>query len=319
MPPAPAPAPRVVFLAWGFAALTAATFGLVVLGALVRAHGAGLACPDWPLCFGSLVPEFDMRVAFEWSHRALAGGISLGLLALTAVALRTPALRERLRPLATAWLLLLLQVALGGLTVILRLSPWTVTAHLMVGTTFCAVLLWISRDLFEMERTGGDEAGAHPLPSALRGAVAAVAVLLLAQILLGGLVSSHAAGLACAAFPTCDGAELAPTLSGQVGLHVIHRLNAYALVLAFGALAILSRGHPAVGRLALAALNLVILQVGLGAMNVLLRLPVEVTGLHSATACALALAVTLIVREAVRSRVPVAPGTPAHPRALEVG
>ena len=33
-----------------FFALAALTYGLIVLGALVRAHGAGLACPDWPLC-----------------------------------------------------------------------------------------------------------------------------------------------------------------------------------------------------------------------------------------------------------------------------
>ncbi len=312
-----APAPRSVPLAWGFAALTVATFALVVLGALVRAHGAGLACPDWPLCFGSVVPAFDLRVAFEWSHRVLAGSISLGLLALTAVALRTPGIRRRCaRPIAAAWVLLLVQIALGALTVLLLLSPWTVTAHLIVGTGLCATLLWTACDLFD---AGPGERTQTPVSPALRVCVAGIAILLFAQILLGGLVSSHAAGLACAAFPTCDGAELAPTLSGQVGLHVIHRLNAYVLVLAFGALAILSRGHPAVGRLALAALSLVILQVGLGAMNVLLRLPVEVTSLHSATACALALAVTLIVREAVRSRVPVAPGTPAHPRALEVG
>ena len=80
-------------LARPFALLTGATFALVVLGALVRANNAGLACPDWPLCFGALVPAFDIQVLFEWSHRALAGGVSLGLLALTLVLWRRPALR----------------------------------------------------------------------------------------------------------------------------------------------------------------------------------------------------------------------------------
>ncbi len=312
-----APAPRSVPLAWGFAALTVATFALVVLGALVRAHGAGLACPDWPLCFGSVVPAFDLRVAFEWSHRVLAGSISLGLLALTAVALRTPGIRRRCaRPIAAAWVLLLVQIALGALTVLLLLSPWTVTAHLIVGTGLCATLLWIARDLFE---AGPGERAQTPVSPALRVWVAGIAILLFAQILLGGLVSSHAAGLACANFPTCNGESLVPSVSGLVGLHVIHRLNAYALVVALLALAFLAREHATLGRLSRAALHLVILQVGLGAINVLMRLPVEVTGLHSATACALALVVTLLAREALRDRLPVSPRAPAHAGAVGLG
>lgn len=53
-------------IATGFVALVVLTECLIVLGALVRAHEAGLACPDWPLCFGEFVPAFDLRVAFEW-------------------------------------------------------------------------------------------------------------------------------------------------------------------------------------------------------------------------------------------------------------
>ena len=64
-------------LAAAFTALLVATVCLMTLGALVRAHEAGLACPDWPLCFGPFVPAMDVKVAFEYSHRALAGSISL--------------------------------------------------------------------------------------------------------------------------------------------------------------------------------------------------------------------------------------------------
>ena len=73
-PPSSASARR---LAAGFATLLVLTFGLIVLGALVRANDAGLACPDWPLCFGELLPRFDVKVAFEWSHRAIAGTVAL--------------------------------------------------------------------------------------------------------------------------------------------------------------------------------------------------------------------------------------------------
>ena len=50
------------WLAWGFVALVALTTALIVLGALVRAHGAGLACPDWPQCFGVWIPHFDLQM-----------------------------------------------------------------------------------------------------------------------------------------------------------------------------------------------------------------------------------------------------------------
>src|SRR5688572_21803831 len=85
----------------GFAVLAALPWALIVLGALVRAHGAGLACPDWPLCFGELVPQMDLHVAFEWSHRVVAGSVALCFSALAVAAWRrTPARDPVRRPIA---------------------------------------------------------------------------------------------------------------------------------------------------------------------------------------------------------------------------
>ena len=301
-PARPSPTEHAGALASGFAALTGATFGLMVLGALVRAHGAGLSCPDWPLCFGQLVPELDLRVAFEYTHRVIAGCVSLGLAGLAFAAWRTGLIGRVRTPLGVAGVLLVVQVVLGGLTVLLRLAPWTVTAHLLVGTSFCVSLLWASRDLFEAAR---ERPLARPVvPAAVRGLVGAVAFLLLLQILLGGLVSSHAAGLGCAQFPTCDGESFAPTLEGLVGLHVLHRMNA-VLLLGFGAgLAWTARASARVAALAWTTLRLLLFQFGVGALNVLLRLPVELTALHTALAAALALTLSLAVREVVLARAP---------------
>lgn len=281
-------------LGLGFAALTGATFALIVLGALVRAHGAGLACPDWPLCFGEWVPSFDLRVAFEWGHRLVAGSVSLGLGVLTALLWRRAELRRRVaRVLAAAWLLLGAQVVLGGLTVLLLLAPWTVTAHLLTGSGFCALLIWITRDLLEW----GSEL---PRPRVSRPVVVWSALTtgaLLLQLVLGGMVSSQGAGLACASFPTCDGQSWVPTLQGLVGLHVLHRLNGFLMFGFAIGLWIASRDTPRIGPLAWTIVRLLVFQIGVGVLNVLLRLPVELTGLHTAFAAALVLLVALLLRE----------------------
>jgi cytochrome c oxidase assembly protein subunit 15 len=289
-----------------------ATFVLIIFGAVVRAHGAGLACPDWPLCFGELIPRFDLYVALEWGHRLLAGSISLGLAGLTwAVVRRRDLLEETAGKLTLAWALLLIQIVLGGLTVLQGLAPWTVTGHLLVGNTFCALLLWTSRDLSELGVASSRLEGSST-PLAVHVLILSVAVLVAVQVALGGLVSSYYAGLACAQFPTCDGSSIAPTLRGLVGLHVVHRLVAFALTLAIFVLALFSSSAPGVAPLARSALRLVLLQLAIGAANVLFRLPVELTALHSATAAGLVLVTALLVREQTRVRVQV-PARASHP------
>lgn len=304
-------------LGLGFLVLSGLTFCLIVVGALVRAHDAGLACPDWPLCHGQAVPPFDLKVAYEWGHRVFAGSISLGLLALTIVSWRRGLLAGALRPrLVFAWALLATQVVFGGLTVLLLLAPWTVSVHLILGNLFCLTLLWVGFDL----REGLGRARALSSPVALSSftpmLTAVVASSLLLQIVLGGWVSSHYAGLACTSFPTCDGSSIVPTLRGPVGMHVLHRLNGFVLLGALGALAWQARGGNRIGRLAALATALVVVQIVVGVANVLLGLPIPVTGLHTALAAGIVLSTGLLAREVI-SCWSLAPGAVSRARVAE--
>jgi cytochrome c oxidase assembly protein subunit 15 len=287
-------------LAAGFLALLALTWALIVLGALVRAHGAGLACPDWPLCFGELVPRFDLKVAFEWGHRVTAGGVALAFAALAGLALKRSATRRATaRLLAVAAALLVAQVVLGALTVWHLLASWSVTAHLLTGTSFALALLLVACALREL--------GApvrRPVRSPATTRTLGLAALLLAlQIALGGLVSSNHAGLACPEWPTCNGGLWFPSFRGGIGLHLLHRYNGYLLLAALALAALASRRDQRLRGLAFAALGIGLLQVGVGIANVSFGLPVEVTALHSALATALAGALTLALREiALRAR-----------------
>jgi cytochrome c oxidase assembly protein subunit 15 len=301
-------------LALGGALLAAATYGLIVLGALVRAHGAGLSCPDWPLCFGRVVPEFDVRVAFEWGHRVLAGSVALGFAAFAFRVVRRPALRRPMAPvLAAAAALLGLQILLGALTVWKLLASWTVTSHLLTGNAFAATLVVAVAELRDRIRRANGEPGPTSAPPVSASVwVGVAAALLLFQMVLGGLVASKFVGLACPDWPTCVDGQWFPTLRGAVGLQVLHRLNGYGLWAALGAAAWAARGQPRLGPRLTAAWIIATAQIAVGVANVLWRIPVEITGLHSALAATLVALTVLSVRDVwLRHRAPGATTAPA--------
>lgn len=302
-------------LARAFTGLTAATWGLIVLGALVRAHDAGLACPDWPLCFWRLVPRIDLRVGFEYTHRIVAGSVSLGFALLAWRALRRAGAPAGLgRHLLVASGLLALQILLGALTVWHLLARWTVTSHLLTGNAFAVALAFTASTLAESARPAPASGIAPPVTPGARASLSAAAALLAFQVALGGLVSSSYAGMACPEWPACNGGIWFPSWRGGVGLHLLHRMNGYALLLALAGAAWLARGGGAAGGLTRLAAVLAVAQVAVGVANVRLGIPVEVTGLHSALAALLVLSVSLALRAAWKARpVPARAGEDAQP------
>ena len=290
-------------LALGFLALGGVTYVLIVFGALVRANGAGLACPDWPLCFGEVIPDFDFKVAFEWGHRALAGSVGIVFVLLAGLTLRRPELRAKMwLGLLVAAILLTAQIILGGLTVLELLASWTVTSHLVTGNAFALALVLLGRQLSRLADPGQDRA--EPASATQRRVTTLAGALLGIQIVLGGLVSSNYAGLVCPDWPSCMNGEFFPTWSGIQALHLVHRYVAYACFLGIVAAAWLGRSHPGSRNWLGTAAVLVPLQVAVGVVDVLLQLPVEVTGLHSALAAGLACTLGVSVREAWRAAVP---------------
>lgn len=284
-------------LARGFLMLVVLTTGLIVLGALVRAHDAGLACPDWPQCFGAWIPRFDLQVAFEWTHRLVAGSVAI-LFALLAVAtfrfLRANPAPVSSRIVALLGLgagLLLIQILLGALTVWLKLASWTVTAHLLTGNAFNATVFATAATL----RADPAAPARTMLRPGIRWAAVALALLLLVQLLLGGQVSSRYAGLACPEWPTCNGGNYFPSGRGAVGLHLAHRMVGYLFLTATIAATWYARNEASLTRAFTILALLALVQVGLGISNVLWALPVELTALHSALAAMLVLVSTAIL------------------------
>ena len=127
--------------------LTAITAGAILLqillGAIVRHTGAGMAIPTFPLAYGQLVPPLDSRpVALHFAHRAGAVGVSVLVAWLVG---RTWRSHRRdswlLRPALLLAGLVVLQLGLGGWVIWSYKAAWVTTAHLGVGALLWACVL----------------------------------------------------------------------------------------------------------------------------------------------------------------------------------
>lgn len=282
---------RPVFRGFGklLAAASILSFGLIVLGSLVRATNSGLSCPDWPLCYGQAVPTFDIHIFLEWFHRLVAG--TLGIIMITAIVklLRKPFLRKALGlQIAVAAVLLAIQVVLGGLTVLHLLKPETVNAHLVNAVLFFTTLIWMT---VRAKHLGEEPDARRPkaVPQGVKRAFVVTTVLVLVQIAVGGMVSSNYAGLACPDFPTCHGRWL-PDLQFPLVLQMVHRGIAFAVLFAVLGLSIWSAraSLPKSARISMRlAPSLVVVQIVLGVVNVYYALPIAASVAHLANAVAI--------------------------------
>lgn len=278
-----------MFRAFSVAAAVAA-YLLAVLGSWVRINGAGMTCPDWPLCHGKLVPSLEGGVVWEWSHRLVA--FVVGFLVLGAL---VSAWRERKRiagivPVMVAIAVAFaLQVALGGITVFLSNSPWSVvfhwaTAMLVIASLGVLALLAIVRPERITIR--------HSL---LGGALNVAAALAFLTMCAGAFVSSSGAGLACPTLPLCEGTWLGMTPFQTA--QMIHRLFAGSF-LTVGVLCAFRVAFATTPRVRIATLfgfALIVLQVMFGFANVAWDMPMVLREAHAANAVAAFIAFVIAV------------------------
>ncbi len=258
-------------------------FALAVLGSWVRINDAGLTCPDWPLCHGALVPSLQGGVILEWSHRFIAllegfvviGAIVTGFRERKRIAGVTPAL-------VALGIVFACQVLLGGATVLLANSPFSVMLHWGMGMAFLGTLTVLA--VLALLAPSPSRGTAVEIGESVAPPLAAAAGLAFITMCAGAYVSSSYAGLACPTVPACNG-TLFGTDPAQLA-QMLHRLAAFTFagVAAFATFAAVRGGSRRVAVFAVAGLALVALQIGLGIANVVWQLPLGLREAHAANA-----------------------------------
>jgi cytochrome c oxidase assembly protein subunit 15 len=207
-----------------------------------------------------------------------------------------------------------LQGAFGALTVTMKLFPLIVTLHLMGGLVLLALLAWqVGQMRFALGLS-------RPVQIARgwRWALWLILLLLVAQVALGGWVSTNYAVLACDTFPKCQeswwpemdfGAgfalwrELGMAADGQwlpmpalVAIHYAHRLGAGVLVVAVAVVCALLWPRPELRAWVKTLAALLVLQLATGLSNVVLGWPLVAALMHTAGSAALVLTVVGLLR-----------------------
>lgn len=313
-------------------ALTAValTLFVIVLGAWVRLTDAGLGCPDWPGCYGELTwPKSEDQVLAantRWAERPVETGKAIremvhryvaGILILLVSYLTISAWRRRssdpshpvaLPSVILAWILF--QAALGMWTVTLLLIPAIVLAHLGGGMLTLGLLFWLYL------KTRPQQSKPSLPERSLKWPVRVGLVVIVAQLMMGGWVSTNYAALACPDFPTCmgqwwpegnyeEGFKLwrgvgvdyeggvldQPT---RIAIHMAHRVGAVVVVAFFAWLLWRLYAVRSLVRSAQILTALLVTQITLGILNVVLGLPLTIAVAHNGVAALLVMAMVYL-------------------------
>ena len=146
-----------------YSALVVLQVGLILTGGAVRLTGSGLGCPTWPQCVGgSIAPvphqaQGTLHSWIEFGNRLLTVVLIIVIIAAVIGAYRWGKGRgdwKMIRLLAVTQLIgILAQIVLGGITVLTKLNPFSVSAHFLLSIVLVAASLSLRERIFAKART----------------------------------------------------------------------------------------------------------------------------------------------------------------------
>ncbi|GIX41760.1 MAG: hypothetical protein KatS3mg129_1493 [Leptospiraceae bacterium] len=174
------------------------TFLTILLGPYVRAEDAGLACPDWPLCHGYVIPPLDYQIYLEFIHRVVAGTLGIFFTIWFFWGILKQPIRNRFLPyIILAAFVLTMQIYLGRETITRQLNAYIVKFHLLNAIFFISIIYYIFYQLFRLKFPLKKD---NPYISnenvkSLKINLFILLLLLYLQSFLGGRVSANYVGL----------------------------------------------------------------------------------------------------------------------------
>jgi len=254
------------------------TYILMAWGNIVSSTGSGLACPDWPLCHGTVAPPIRLDFIFEWGHRVLAFTATIFILTTVYKVLTSTNHNAALKKSGKSLLALLLtQILLGGLTVMLGLSLTASTVHLIIAHLVFGGLITVAS-----VTQWGDQMVVPGNEKLKRLSIAGLGAFLV-QLALGAMVRHGHAGLACSQFPNCLDGFFPVPFGFETAVAFVHRWWGFMLLGLFIHIAIAAgKTRSALTGVARAICLVALLQVGLGIYTVLSGLSIPIRAVHAA-------------------------------------
>ncbi|GAB4280603.1 MAG: hypothetical protein Kow0065_25410 [Methylomicrobium sp.] len=184
-----------------------AVYFLILVGGIVRASGAGMGCPDWPTCFGRLVPPTDVsqlpadykaiyaergyqntdfnpvKTWTEYLNRLTGATIGI-LILLTAWASRVYLKNDKLVFYLSLTVVFIVgfQAWLGSVVVASNLKPLMITLHMLLALFIVALLIYV---IARSQRDYFTKLTAQELPYVFNKVLGAALAMTLLQVAMG--------------------------------------------------------------------------------------------------------------------------------------
>ncbi len=146
-----------------YTALVILQVGIILTGGAVRLTGSGLGCPTWPQCVsGSIAPvphqaQGTLHSWIEFGNRLLTVLLVIAVIAAVIGAFRWGKGRgdwKMIRLLALTQIVgIVAQIVLGGITVLTKLNPFTVSAHFLLSIALIPPTLSLRERIYAKART----------------------------------------------------------------------------------------------------------------------------------------------------------------------